>query len=107
MTDIKQHEEDISQNLIHKAEMLQNRPNRRWHSNFGMIASLGGVIIMPILLCLWGGTYLDVHYPQHFSWRLSGIFLGFIWGLTNAYLWIKTENRKIEDLNTVKESKNE
>lgn len=93
-------EEIINRTLTHKVEQLENRPYRHWHSNFGMIASLGGVIIMPILLCLWGGSYLDEVYPQHFSWRLSGIFLGFMWGLLNAGLWIKIENRKIELLDS-------
>ncbi len=99
MADYNSHEKQINQVLIDKAEMLQARDNRHWSSNFGMIASLGGVIIVPLLLGIAGGGWLDEHYPQHFSWRLSGIFLGFLWGLLNAYFWIILENKKIERLN--------
>lgn len=99
MIDPAKPEDLINRVLEHKAEQLAHRPFRRWHSNFGMIASLGGVIIMPILIGLFGGGYLDEVYPQHFSWRLSGLFLGFLWGLINAYFWIKIEDRKIASLN--------
>lgn len=106
MADYKEsHDEQVTQMLAHKVELLQKRPYRHWNSNFGMIASLGGVIIVPLLICLWGGTYLDEAYPQHFSWRLSGIFLGFLWGLCNAYFWIKIEDRKIAQLDDVRSDK--
>lgn len=93
--------------LLHKAELLKERPYRRWSSNFGMIASLGGVIIVPILLGIWCGGILDMQYPQRFSWRLSLLFIGFAWGLFNAYMWIKIEDNKIEHLGTRKGEKNE
>ncbi len=98
MADNKQHE-PVEEILIHKAELMQQRPFRRWHANFGLIASLGGVIIVPILLGIFGGDWLDNNYPQHFSWRLSGLFLGFTWGLLNGYFWLKIENDKIEKMN--------
>ncbi len=100
MEDYNKPDDYINRTLSHKVEQLENRPYRHWSSNFGMIASLGGVIIMPILLGLWGGGYLDEYYPQHFSWRLSGLFLGFFWGIMNAYFWIKIEERKIARLDT-------
>ena len=86
----------LEETLVRKAEMMQQRGNRTWRANFGMIASLGGVIIVPILLGLWSGSYLDEMLPQRFSWRLSLLFVGFAWGFFNAYCWIKIENEKIE-----------
>ena len=98
MEPCKHHEEKINETLLHKAELIQQRPLRRWNANFGMIASLGGVIIVPLLLGILGGGWLDEHYPQRFSWRLSCLVLGFVWGFANAYFWIVTENKKIERL---------
>ncbi len=92
------HDEKIRDQLQHKAELIKRRNERRWTANFGMIASLGGVIIAPILLGLVGGGYLDEVAPQRFSWRLSGLFLGFLWGLLNAYFWIRLEDSKIAKL---------
>lgn len=108
MADYNAPEKDINQTLIDKAELLKARDNRHWSSNFGMIASLGGVIIVPLLLGISGGGWLDEHYPERFSWRLSGIFLGFLWGLINAYFWIALENKKIERLSkTAKRRQND
>jgi len=87
--------EEITTHLARKAVMLQIKPEQRISAGFGQIAALGGVIIIPILLGIWGGTFLDEHYPVSFSWRLSLIFCGFVWGMVNAYFWIKIENEKI------------
>ena len=92
------HERQIKDELMRKAELLKRRSDRTWRANFGMIASLGGVIIVPILLGLFSGSYLDEVLPQRFSWQLSLLFVGFVWGFFNAYLWIKVENEKIEKI---------
>ena len=105
MAQYKHREQEINETLLHKAELLKLRSERHWSSNFGMIASLGGVIITPLLLGILGGGWLDEHYPQHFSWRLSGLFIGFLWGFINAYFWITVENKKIERLNKTTRSK--
>lgn len=90
--------EKVRDELVHKAELLRKRPYRKWNTHFGMIAALGGVIIIPILIGILVGGYLDEVLPQRFSWRLSLLFVGFVWGVFNAYMWIKVENQKIEEL---------
>jgi len=94
----KVQDDKVREELVHKVELLKQRPYRRWSAHFGMIASLGGVIIVPILLGLWCGGYLDEVLPQRFSWRLSLLFVGFVWGAFNAYMWVNIENKKIEQL---------
>ncbi len=89
-------EKEIRNTLIKKAQQLKARRQQHWSANFGMIASLGGVIIVPILLGVFSGGWLDTHYPATFSWRLSLLFFGFVWGLANAYYWLKNEESKIE-----------
>ena len=88
-------EKEIRNTLLHKAQQLKVRRQQRWSADFGMIASLGGVIIVPILLGVFGGGWLDTHFPVDFSWRLSLLFLGLVWGLINAYYWLKIEDEKI------------
>lgn len=87
--------EEIADALARKAVRLKMRPEQNISAGFGMIAALGGVIIIPIVLGLWAGMFFDTHYPVSFSWRLSLTFCGFIWGMINAYFWIKIENEKI------------
>lgn len=94
-------QKEVCDNLIYKAEKIKQRPYRRWSSDFGMIASLGGVIIIPILLGIWGGGLLDECLPQRFSWRLSLLFVGCVWGAFNAYWWFKIEEAKIKRLEDV------
>lgn len=89
-------EKAVRESLARKAAMLKMRKNQHWSSHFGLIAALGGVIILPIVIGIFTGTYLDNHFPITFSWKLSLIFCGFVWGMVNAYFWIKTENAKIE-----------
>lgn len=87
--------EEIAEQLARKAVLRQIKPEQKISAGFGLIAALGGVIIIPILLGIWGGTFMDEHYPVSFSWKLSLIFCGFVWGMVNAYFWIKIENEKI------------
>ena len=86
--------EEISSELARKAVIMKLKKEQNIGVNFGFVAALGGVIIVPILLGIWGGTFLDKHYPVRFSWRLSLIFCGFVWGMINAYYWIKLEETK-------------
>jgi predicted F0F1-ATPase subunit len=90
-------EQKIKKKLARKTEEMKMRYQRRRTAGFGMIASLGGVIITPILLGIFGGGYLDEVYPQSFSWRLNLLFLGLVWGLVNAYFWLKIENEKMAE----------
>lgn len=92
--------EKITSDLARKAVMMKLKKEQQLNVSFGLIAALGGVIIIPILLGIWGGTFLDTHYPVSFSWRLSLIFCGFIWGMINAYFWIKIEEEKIKHAET-------
>lgn len=89
-------EKVMRENLVRKAVMLKMRRNQHWSGNFGLITALGGVIILPIVIGILTGTYLDNHFPITFSWKLSLIFCGFVWGMANAYFWIKTEIAKSE-----------
>ncbi len=94
----------VRDELVYKAELMKRRSERHWHTNFGMIASLGGVIVIPILLGIWLGGYLDEALPQRFSWRLSLLFVGFVWGGFNAYMWVTMENRKIAELDAKRDA---
>jgi len=88
-------EKKIQKILVRKAEQMKLRDRQVWRANFGMIASLGGVFLMPLILGIWIGGLLDEEFPQRFSWRLTLLFFGALWGFANAYFWIKIENEKI------------
>lgn len=93
----KSNAEEIRNELIRRAENLR-RKKGMLSANFGMVASLGGVIIVPLLLGIFLGGYLDEKVPVSFSWRLSCLFMGAVWGAFNAYFWVKNEENKIRKM---------
>ena len=72
----------IEKKLIHKAQTMSYRDKRRFYINLGIIGVFAGHIIVPLLLGVWLGGWLDEHYPHPtISWRLNLIFIGLIIGL--------------------------
>jgi len=61
---------------------------------------LAWITVMPILLGLFLGQYLDCRYPLGFSWTLSCLVLGAMLGFYNLYDFLMKESRKINRKNT-------
>lgn len=100
-------DKEIKTNLVHKTEVLQRRSQQMPYANFGMIAALGGAVIVPLIIAVWLGRYLDQAYPQNFSWLLNCLFFGFVWSVINAYFWLKIENEKIVHLSGAEQKSEE
>ncbi len=82
-------DKSVEKILIHKAKTLQDRQNKAFYMNAGVIGIYGGNIIIPIVLGLIFGGYLQQHFPVgKINWRISCIFIGFVLGYINASLWI-------------------
>lgn len=100
--------------LVRKAKLLSNRSNRSLYVNVGIIGILGGIIIIPIVIGIFAGEWIDKNYPTPpISWRLNLMFLGFAFGLFNAYLWVKREGiqkadeQYREELSKIKDEEDE
>lgn len=50
----------------------------------GLVATLGWSIVMPILIGVFGGKWLESHYNSA-PWTLWGILLGLTAGLWSGY----------------------
>lgn len=88
----KTDDKKIERLLVRKAKLLANRSNRSLYVNVGIIGILGGIIIIPILIGIFIGAWIDNNYPMDpISWRLNLLFVGFALGLYYAYLWVKRE----------------
>ncbi|WP_435548263.1 AtpZ/AtpI family protein [Desulfobacterium sp. N47] len=55
----------------------------------GMLGIIGWSIIIPMMLGLAAGMWIDKHYPSNYSWTIMLMFGGLGAGCFNAYLWVK------------------
>ena len=97
MNDVDHIEKDFSKTIGDK-ERLRLKAQRDKHSvwsGFGLFGMVGWSVSVPTLLGVALGWWLDKKYPQHFSWTLSGLFVGLIGGCVIAWNWISKENREI------------
>lgn len=60
-----------------------------------LISQLGFSIVVPILLCTWGGAFLEKRFS--ISVTVPFIILGILAGGRNAYYLLKEANKNLED----------
>lgn len=60
----------------------------------GILGIVGWSIVVPVLLGIASGIWLDKKYPQSFSWTISLLFIGLFIGCLIAWQWLDKENKK-------------
>lgn len=60
----------------------------------GMTGIVGWSVVVPTMLGLLAGWWLDNNWPQGFSWSLSLLMVGLAVGCLNAWHWVR---RSISD----------
>jgi len=74
----------------------KNQKETNIWQNLGQVWDLAWVTIVPIILGVFGGQYLDRNYPAGFSWTLSLLVLGAFMGFYNLYDSLMKESKKME-----------
>jgi ATP synthase protein I len=79
-----------------EARKLRSRRRRRngW-GGFGAFGFIGWAVVVPILLGIAAGLWIDEHYPGHFSWTLMLLAAGLGIGCYNAWRWMSAEREAI------------
>ncbi len=81
----------------HRKALAKNKGGRGgiWFGigTFGMV---GWSIVIPTLIGVLLGTWLDNTTSVSFSWRLTLMFVGLVIGCVNAWYWISKERQYIE-----------
>lgn len=57
----------------------------------GMFGLVGWSVVLPMLLGIFAGAWIDEQWPSQVSWRLTLMFVGLVLGCVNAWLWIQKE----------------
>lgn len=63
----------------------------------GMFGLIGWSVVVPALIGVALGIWLDRHYARPQSWTLTLLFVGLALGCWNAWHWISRERRQIQD----------
>lgn len=65
----------------------------------GLLGLIGWSVVLPTLLGLALGIWIDRQFPSRFSWTLMLLFLGLVMGCINAWNWVIQEQKTIEQVN--------
>jgi ATP synthase protein I len=59
---------------------------------FGMFGVIGWSIVVPTLLGIFLGLWIDRTWPNQFSWTLMLMLAGLLVGCLNAWNWVNSES---------------
>jgi len=85
--------EQVAHEAGRKARARSERRHAIWFG-LGMMGLIGWAVAVPTLAGVAIGLWLDVHWPQQFSWTITLIFVGVIVGCLNAWWWVRRESEK-------------
>lgn len=61
----------------------------------GMTGLIGWSVVVPTLLGVALGIWLDSRYPSGYSWTLMLLVIGLLIGCANAWHWVAKEDKEM------------
>jgi ATP synthase protein I len=93
------HDRDFAREISRK-EHRRLRGRRKRHKSlwfgFGYFGIVGWLVMIPTVLGLLLGIWLDRMFPGDISWTLTFLIVGLVIGCLNAWQWITREQHRIE-----------
>ena len=77
-----------------KLRARRHKPRSVWFG-LGMFGLIGWSVIVPALLGVALGVWIDQHYPSRYSGTLMLLVIGLLLGCLNAWNWVAKEQREI------------
>jgi ATP synthase protein I len=77
-----------------KLRARRHRDRSTWFG-LGMYGLVGWSVVMPTLLGVAAGLWIDSRWPSRFSWTLMLMLAGLLLGCWNAWYWVSLEQRAI------------
>jgi len=87
----KEISEEIRAKEARKIKARQEKDRGLWFG-LGMFGLVGWSVIIPTLLGIGLGVWLDKILQDRYSWTLMGLSVGVIAGCINAWYWVKKES---------------
>lgn len=91
----RQFAQEIARKQRRRTRGLRQKRHSAWYglSVFGVV---GWSVMIPFLICLVIGIYIDATWRSGISWTLILLVLGVALGALNAWYWVSKERRTIE-----------
>ena len=92
-----QQQDSFLKSVDSKAEIkirAQKEKHRSVWFGLGMFGLVGWAVVVPTLIGVLLGQWIDDHSYGHVSWTLNLLIVGLIIGCFNAWFWIQKENKK-------------
>lgn len=83
--------DDFERRVQRRAQRLQKRRKLSMWQGLGVIGMVGWSVVLPTGLGLALGHWLDRVAPMGFSWTLSWMMGGLIFGCAGAWRWVDQE----------------
>ncbi|MFT7527472.1 MAG: ATP synthase protein I, partial [Arenicella sp.] len=81
----------IQRRTKRKLKSQQRKNDSAWFG-LGMFGLVGWSIVVPALLSIGIGLWMDQRWPVGNSWVLTLFIVGIVLGCSNAWYWIDQEN---------------
>ena len=79
-----------------KLKARRHTPKSVWFG-LGMSGLVGWSVTVPTLVGAAIGIWADRRYPSHYSWTLMLLLTGLIIGCLNAWLWVQSEYKEMQE----------
>jgi ATP synthase protein I len=79
-----------------KIQAKRNGPSTVW-LGLGMMGLVGWSVVVPSLIGVALGIWLDAHRPGKYSWTLALLMAGLSLGCFIAWHWVDKEDRAMRD----------
>lgn len=92
----REHEEDVRTEIGRKAERklkARSERNRGLWFGLGMFGLVGWSVVIPTILGIALGIWLDARLRNGISWTITFLFAGVASGCLNAWYWVKRESQ--------------
>ena len=80
----------------HKLKARPSAPKSIWFG-LGMSGLVGWSVTIPTLIGAALGIWIDQQFPSPYSWTLMFLFMGLIVGCLNAWLWVQSEYKEMQE----------
>jgi ATP synthase protein I len=83
-------EQQVSEKATRKVQARQEGDRSIW-AGLGLFGMVGWSVMVPMLLGIALGIWIDKRFPSPYSWTLMLLFVGLVLGCWSAWYWMQRE----------------
>jgi ATP synthase protein I len=95
-TDETRFSRQVGAQAARKLKARRQAPKSVWFG-LGMSGLVGWSVTIPTLIGAALGIWVDKRYSSQYSWTLMLLFMGLIVGCLNAWLWVQSQYKEMQE----------